>query len=489
MSIKQLLFESTDEEYILNFLKNTIKGSKWENKIFLVGGAVRDEIMGKSPKDLDFVANGDIDTGIEFSIWLAKKINVFKEGSNPVIFPRFGTSKLSLSGNKLNLPNIDLEFVAPRKEEYTSGSRKPEVSGGDLMDEVLRRDLTINSLMKNVSTDEILDLSGKGISDIKNGIVRTTSDPEIIFKDDPLRMLRAIRFAVKYNFKIERDVLKNIKINAILINTISKERISDELNKILVSPNPSKGIRLLKITGLLEHIVPEFKDAIGMKQNIHHTDDVFKHTMSVLSNTPPELKTRLIALFHDIGKVLTKTVSPEGSVHFYGHEQASGQMVKEIMSRLKYPNELINAVSNGVSSHMLLKHGGDEAQQLSDKSLRKFMVAVGENLENILDVIHADNISHSDASSMPNQINIVRQRIDQLNNQLNKSNLKLPINGNDLINMGIKPGPIFKEMISIVQDAWYENPNITREEALEIINKIRIERNISEIKHLFNVIK
>jgi poly(A) polymerase len=484
MYMKKLIIESTDEQTVLEYLKGVILGTEWENKLLLVGGAVRDEIMGKSPKDLDFVVNGELNAGIDFSIWLARKLGNYKDESNPVIYPRFGTSKLSLTRNNTGLPSIDLEFVAPRRESYTEGSRRPEVVNGDLMDETLRRDLTINSLMKNVSTNEVLDLSGKGITDIKNGIIRTTSDPEIIFKEDPLRMMRAIRFAVKYNFKISSDVLKNIKRFASSIQTISSERINDELNKILVSPDPSKGIRLLKITGLLPYIVEEFNDAVGMKQNVHHKEDVFKHSMSVLGNTPPNLTTRLIALFHDIGKVLTKTVSPEGSVHFYGHEKEGADMVRTIMTRLKYPNDLIDAVVNGVKNHMALKHGGDDATNLTDKSLRKFVAAVGENLENILDVIHADNIAHSEHSSMPNQISIVKKRIDNLNSQLDNSNLKLPITGKDLIEIGMKPGPLFKDVLIAVQEAWYENPNITRDEAMIIVNKFRVSDNVQEMKSM-----
>lgn len=301
-------------------------------------------------------------------------------------------------------------------------------------------------------------------------------------------MLRAIRFAVKYDFDMDTDVIKSIRKHASLIDTISKERINDELNKILVSPNPSKGIRLLKITTLLSYIIEEFNDAVGMKQNAHHKDDVFKHSMDVLSKTPDDLKTRLIALFHDIGKVLTKTVSPEGSVHFYGHEKAGEEMVKKIMSRLRYPNELIDAVAVGVKNHMALKHGGDDASNLSDKSIRKFISAVGENLESILDVIHADNISHSETSSMPNQINVVRQRINDLNSNLNKSNLKLPIDGNDLLKAGVKQGRIFKEILNAVQEAWYENPNLSKEEAMNIVNAYKTNSQIQEIKKLMGKI-
>jgi tRNA nucleotidyltransferase/poly(A) polymerase len=487
MSLKQFILESIEEE-VLKYLKNIIAGTEWDNQIYLVGGAVRDEIMGKSSKDLDFLVLGDINAGIEFSTWLAQKLGNHKENSNPVIYPRFGTAKLSLTNNNSNLPNIDLEFVAPRKETYESGSRKPEVTSGDLKSETYRRDLTINSLMKNISTGEILDLSGKGISDIKNKIIRTTADPDIIFKEDPLRLIRSVRFSIKYNFKIDPNTLNGIKKNAHHIESISKERITDELNKILLSSNPSEGIKLLKETGLLQYILPEFNGLIGLEQNKYHSEDAFNHTMSVLANTPPDLKTRLMALFHDVGKVLTKTVSPDGSIHFYGHEKMSEEMVKDIMKKLKYPNELIDAVATGVSSHMLLKHGEGDASKLSDKSLRKFATAVGENLENILDLIHADNISHSDESSMPDQINRIRERLKTLEGQLNKSDIKLPLTGNDLIKMGFTEGPLIGKIKGAIQDAWYENPNLTKEEAIQIANSFKLEQNINEIKILMNKI-
>jgi len=391
---------------------------------------------------------------------------------------------LSLNNNLENLPSIELEFVAPRKEEYTPGSRKPEVVAGKIEDDALRRDLTINSLLKNISTGEILDISGKGIEDIKNGVIRTTQDADLIFKEDPLRMMRAIRFATKYNFDIVTDVLKSIKKNSDMIKTISSERIRDEIDKILISPDPRKGFRLLKVTGLLSHIIQEFNDAIGMKQNVHHKDDVFMHSMDVLSKTPQNLKTRLMGLFHDIGKTLTKTISPEGSVHFYGHEDVGADMVKKIMQRLKYPNDLIDAVVMGVKNHMRLKHGGPDASGISDKTLRKFKVTVGENLEDILDLIHADNIAHSEHSSMPEQIAIVRNRLDKLNIEIDKNKPKLPINGNDLIKVGFKPGKAIGAALAAVEDVYYENPNLTYDEAIEIAKRTQVDSQLNEMRRI-----
>lgn len=484
-----ILTEATQEEEVLLFLNKIIKGTEWENKLLLVGGAVRDEVMGKKPKDLDFVVNGDIDAGIKFSSWLGRKLGNYKENSNPVIYPRFGTAKLSLNHNKFKLPNIDLEFVAPRTETYTTGSRKPVVTNGDLMDETLRRDLTINSLMKNVTTGEILDLSGKGLKDIKNGVIRTTSNPDVIFKEDPLRMLRAIRFSVKYGFEMDKDTFEGIKKHSKSINIISKERISDELGKILVSNQPAKGIILMKETGLLDETIPELSQTVGVEQNHHHNEDVFSHIMTVLSKTPPNLETRLMALFHDIAKPRVKTVD-DGEVHFYQHEDVGATMARDILTRLKFSNSGVNIdnVVAGVANHMRLKYGGKEGENVKDKSIRKFINTVGGNYNDILDLIHADNESHSEDSSMPNQVPNLRNRISSLEDKVDTRNAKLPIDGNDLIQMGLKPSPLFREILNAVQDAWYENPDLTKEDAIEIVNDFKVKNNINEIKLLMKKI-
>lgn len=475
----------TIEEKVLEFLKHKIKNTKWQGKVFLAGGAVRDQVMGGKADDLDFVVvNGNIDDGIMFAEWLAVELGIYKSGSNPVIYPRFGTAKLHLKGNNSGLGGIELEFVASRKETYKEGSRKPEVSAGTMEDDILRRDLTINSLLQNISTGEIIDLTGHGVNDIHDGIIRTTSDADYIFNEDPLRMLRAIRFSVRFGFKISDETINGIKKNANKINNISSERISDELNKILLTKDPANGLKLLNDTGLLKYVIPEAQEMVGMTQNKHHNKDVFGHTLDVVANTPPNLKTRLMALFHDIGKTLTKTIEPDGSVHFYEHEKVGVDVVRKIMFRLKYPNEIIDSVISGVENHMRLKQAGDDASNLNDKTLRKFAVRVGDNLEDILDLIHADNISHADPNALANQITNIRERLKKLNMNIDNNRPKLPINGNDLIKMGIKPGPIFKDILGAVEDAWYENPDITKEEALEIIQTQRNQYKINEMKSI-----
>jgi poly(A) polymerase len=468
VNFKTLLTEGTKESALEDFLRNLIRGTEWEGKVFIAGGYVRDYVMGKDPKDLDLMVNAQ-NGGIEFAKWITKRVGNFKEGSNPVTFPRFGTAKFNLNGmshNGIDLSGMDIESVMPRSETYVAGSRKPDVGFADLQGDAERRDLTVNSLFKNLSTGEILDLTGKGMDDLKNGIVRTPLDPDKTFADDPLRMLRVVRFYAKYNWNIPMNIVRALKRNASKLQTISAERIQDELNKMLLTSNPHKAVKMLKVTDLLQHVIPEMKLAVKMTQNHHHKMDVFGHTLDVLKTTSPKLVPRLMALFHDIGKVATRSVTPSG-VHFYEHEHVGANMAETIMKRLKYPNELINAVKIGVENHMRLKHGGDAAVNLSDKTLRRFVSDVGEQLEHILEVIHADNIAHSEASSMPNQIELVRGRLTNLNTTSKKP--ALPINGNDLkTELGLSPGPHFSKILSAITEKWFENPNISREEALTI---------------------
>jgi poly(A) polymerase len=402
---------------------------------------------------------------------LAQYEAYYDQFSNPVLFPKFGTAKVFLSGthNGVSLEGMDVEAVAARKEVYTPGSRKPKVTPGTLEDDVFRRDFRANSLMMDLTTGQVHDLTGKGIEDIKNRVLVTTSDPEVIFREDPLRMMRAVRFQVQKGFNISPETAASIRKNAAWLRSISRERVRDEMDKILVTSDPGSALRQLRDLGLLPYIAPELQQAVGMTQNVHHVHDVFDHTLEVLKNTKPELVQRLIALFHDIGKIATRSESPTG-VHFYGHEDAGEEIVDRILRNLKYPLDIINAVKMGVKNHMRLKQGGDDAVKISDKALRKFKVELGDNLENILDVIHADNTAHSDASNMPNQIEHVRRRLKALDIQVKSP--RLPINGTELQQIfGLKPGPTIGKILSKVVDAWYDNPNITKEDAIEIARR------------------
>jgi poly(A) polymerase len=469
-----ILLEST-EESALDYLSRVIKDGPYAGKVFLAGGAVRDEILNVPIKDIDIVVtlpNG----GIEFAEWITKKIGAYRKGSNPIIYPTFGTAKFNFRGinyHGTDLSNIDIEAVMTRGEKYERGSRKPEVVYADLNADAERRDLTVNALYKNLTTGEILDPTGRGIDDIKKGIIRTPLDPDTTFEDDPLRMLRAVRFATKYDWKMSKTLVESMKRNADKLKNISTERIQDELNKILMTDRPDQGMKLLSYTGLNKYIIPELDDTRGVGQNEYHKDDVFSHTLEVLKNTGKNLTARLAALFHDIGKPDTKTTGDDGRIHFYDHETRGAEMAKTIMHRLRYSNEDTDSVSRIVGLHMKLKQSGVDGSGASDKTLRKFMAAVGDDLEPAVLLMQADNISHSHKASMPDQIPRLYDRMKQLGSQQpNGSKVKLPINGNDIIKaLDLKPGPIIKALLKKVEDAWFENPSMSADDAMDIVNK------------------
>jgi poly(A) polymerase len=486
ISLSQMLTEGALEKAAEDFIRQTIKGTEWDGKVLIAGGYVRDALSGKDPKDIDLMVDAP-NGGIDFANWITQKIGAWSEG-NPVTFPRFGTAKFNLRGvvhNGIDLSTMDIEAVMPRQESYTPGSRKPEVQFSNLKGDAERRDLTVNAMYKNISTGEYLDPTGMGMQDLKAGIIRTPIDPTKTFTDDPLRMLRITRFFAKYGWRMAPGLIKALKDNAPQLDNISKERIQEELNKMLVTTRPEKAMKLLKLTGLMDHIVPEFKLAYKMSQNVHHSKDVWGHTLDVLKNTQPELLNRLTALFHDIGKVATRQVTPKG-IQFIGHEKEGAEMAGRIMQNLKYPAELTKAVMLGVANHMKLKHGGDDAANLSDKSLNKFKREVGDKIENILDVINADNISHSDESSMPNQINIVRKRLEALAVH-SPQKKELPVDGNDIQReLRIKPGKIIGVILGAIVEWWDDpknqnlSPEEARSQALELARSIAA--NNSQLK-------
>jgi poly(A) polymerase len=467
-----LLLESAKEEAALDFLRQQIRGSRFSGKVYLAGGAVRDELLGLPLKDIDLVVNLK-DGGIEFANWLTKKLGIWSSG-NPVTFPKFGTAKFNLRGIKhrgMDLSDIDVEVVMPRTEKYTFGSRKPEVGQGSLAQDVERRDFTVNSLLKDLTTGEIKDFTGKGKADIERGIIRTPLNPDVIFRDDPLRMLRAIRFTVKYNWTLPLFMIKGIARNSHMLKHISAERIRDELDKMLVTGSPDKAVRLLQMTGLNKHIMPELDLLIGLKQNKYHIWDANKHTLEVLRSTPPNLQTRLAALFHDIGKAETREII-NNEIHFYRHEEVGKDIASDIMKRLKYPNSVINAVTSMIGSHMRLKQAGKEGEVVSDKALRRLKADLGDHLEGTLDLMHADNIAHSPEHKMEKQIPGIRNRLKNLKDAPSSQRIPIPIDGNDVMrHLGIRPGPLVRTMLDVVKDKWLEDPKLSKRQALDLIEK------------------
>jgi len=507
-----LLNEGVVETTAIEYLKKLVQEGPYRGQVYLAGGAVRDMEMGGSPKDLDVVVtNHDITGGMEFARWatlfmknykgptevvfkefiqfiktnwdlicnkdeatLQKLAEYTKNMSNPVLFPTFGTAKFVLKGveyNGIDLSNMDIECVAARKEEYIHGSRKPIVRAGTIEDDIYRRDYTINSLVFDLTTSKVLDITGRGISDIHNGILKTTSPADEIYQQDSLRILRGVRFAIKYGFTLDEETLEGMKRNINELQHISKERIRDEMNKMLLTDHPAEALDMLKDIGAMKYISPELEQAIGMGQNKYHKHDVWMHSLEVLKKTKPNLINRLMALFHDVGKVKTKTIV-DGEIHFYEHEHIGADMAREILTNLKYPSEIINPVVAGIKNHMRLKRSGEKGELVTDKALRKFVVDLGDHLEATLDVMSADNASHEGSHTNPEQIPNIIRRIDALKNSIPKKTDKLPVTGDDLISLKIPRGPIYKEILDAIRDAIYENPNLTRDEAFNIVRNI-----------------
>ena len=468
-TLTSLILEGQKEKAAEAYLSKMVRSSPFKGKVFVVGGYVRDEMLGRDAKDIDLVVELP-DGGIKFAEWITKKLRIYKKDSNPILYPKFGTAKFNLRGityKGQDLSDLDIEVVMTRTEEYTKGSRKPKVKAGTLKQDVERRDATINTLLNDLTTGEILDLTGQGKRDLEKGVIRTPLDPNIIFSEDPLRMLRAIRFTVKYGWDLPMFMIRAIKVNASKIVSISNERIRDELDKMLVTDRPKQAIRLMKITGLLRHILPEVDDLVGLTQNKHHDRDAFSHSLNVLSRVSPVLTKRLGALLHDVGKRATKTVEND-DIHFYAHEKVGEDLTRQILSRLKYPNDMIDRIAVAVGQHMRLKKSGQQGELVTDKALRKLQRDLGDHLEDLLDLMDADNKSHAKDSRLDDQIASIRNRLLGIN-VVKPVGDKLPITGNDLIKLGLKPGPAFKRLLDMVQDAVDENPHLTRQQAIDIV--------------------
>lgn len=471
IKLKNLLSENAIADSALDYLSTVIKTSPFRGQVFVVGGYVRDMLLGIPSKDVDLVITAP-DGGIAFSNWITKKLGIYSE-TNPLTYPRFGTAKFNLRGithNGVNLGALDIEAVMTRQEKYADGSRKPEVEYGTLKQDAERRDFTVNSLMKDLTTGEVVDPTGMGLQDLKRGVVRSAIDPNIIFQEDPLRMLRAIRFASKYNWELPEYMRQAIVDNADKISNISAERVREEFDKMLMSPKPREAVRLMVASGLSKHTIPELDAMVGVTQNAYHKDDVFDHSLEVLSKTPAEPLARIAGLFHDVGKPKTRTEA-NGKVQFLKHEDVGADMVRDIMTRLKYPNASIDTVSSVVKNHMRLKAAGPDGSGISDKALRRFAAELGEDMGVALHVMDADNKSHSDDASMPNQITALRQRFDALKTPTEK--VTLPINGNDIMShLGLKGGPLLAVLLDVVQDAYFEDPSLSPEAAIKLVSHV-----------------
>jgi poly(A) polymerase len=441
---------------------------------YLIGGFVRDVFLKRASKDIDVVAVGK---GIDLATKIKESLG---DEAHLAIFKNFGTAQIKYK-------DLEIEFVGARKESYDRNSRKPVVENGTLRDDQLRRDFTINALAIGISKlnfGKLLD-PFDGMNDMESKIIRTPLDPKITYSDDPLRMMRAIRFASQLGFTIEENSFKAISENKQRIDIVSKERITDELNKIILSPTPSYGFKLLFDTGLLHLIFPEMVKLQGTDtiKGLSHKDN-FYHTLEVLDNVSKksnDLWLRWSAILHDIAKPATKRFEEGKGFTFHGHEDKGARMVPKIFANLKLPlNEKMKYVQKLVQLHLrpivLAK------TEVTDSAVRRVLFEAGDDIDDLMALCEADITTKN-----PNKVKrymhnfeIVRQKLVEIEEKDHVRNWQPPIDGEEIMKLyNLQPGREIGILKNALKDAildgevenTYESAKAFLDKKFEVLKK------------------
>ena len=425
---------SCTEKELFIFQQITEAAVETRMSCYVIGGFVRDKLLGRSTKDADIVCTGD---GIELAHAIAEHFHPHPPVS---YFKNFGTAHLRVD-------ELDIEVVGARKESYRAESRNPEVEPGTIEDDQLRRDFTINALAISLRKEDygMLIDPFNGVGDLRDKVIRTPLEPGRTFSDDPLRMLRAIRFAAQLGFDIEEKTLQGIRDHVQRIRIISQERITDELNRIILSPKPSIGFHLLYITGLLDLVFPQMTDLAGAEyiDGKGHKDN-FYHTLQVLDNISlrtDDLWLRWAAILHDIGKPATKRFEEGHGWTFHGHEVVGSRMVQGIFSRLKLPmNEKMKFVKKLVELH--LRPISLTRENITDSAIRRLLFDADEDLESLMILCEADITSKNrqKVKRFLENFEEVRKKLKEVEEKDQIRNWQPPVTGEQIMEIfGIGP--------------------------------------------------